>query len=331
MKPFEYAAPTRTGGVLELLADNADQTALLAGGTDLVPLMAKMIVTPRRVVDITRVADLRGIEADSRGVTIGAVTTLDELFVASELDEFAAIKQAIRGINSDSLRAQGTIGGELLQRPQCWYFRDCHGLLADRGRRVAEGDNRYHAILGNSGPAKFVSPSRIAPALIALGARARLIGPAEDDEMILPVEALFRTPRSEREREHVLAANQLLTHILLPRADGVVNATYEVRQSAGPDFPLAAAAAALRIEHGVVREASIVLGQVAPTPWVAYEAAQTLVGQPVNMDSATAAGEAAVLRAAPLSENAYKVGLASVAVRRAILLAAGQETGGIDI
>ena len=172
MKPFEYAAPTRTGGVLELLSDNSEETVLLAGGTDLVPLMAKMIVTPRRVVDITRVADLRGVEADSLGVAIGAVTTLDELFEAPELDEFPAIYEAIRGINSDSLRAQGTIGGELLQRPQCWYFRDCQGLLAEGGRRVVDGENRYHAILGNAGPAKFVSPSRIAPALIAL-ARGR--------------------------------------------------------------------------------------------------------------------------------------------------------------
>ena len=160
---------------------------------------------------------------------------------------------------------------------------------------------------------------------------ARIVGPAEDDETIIPVEALFRTPRDERQREHVLAANQLLTHILLPRAESLGNATYEVRQTAGPDFPLVAAAAALRIERGIVRQATIVLGQVAPTPWVSYEASQSLVGQPVNIDTATAAGEAAIASATPLSENGYKVRLASVAVRRAILLAAGLETGGIEI
>ena len=331
MKAFEYAAPTHTGGVLELLSDDAEQVALLAGGTDLVPLMGKMIITPSRVVNIMNVAGLRGIEADSLTVTIGAVTTLDELFEAPELADFPAIRQAIHGINSDTLRSQGTLGGELLQRPQCWYFRGGNGLLADSGRRVVQGDNRYHAIFANAGPAKFVSPSRIAPALIAVGAQVRIVGPSEQEETVLPVEALFRAPRDGRQREHAIEPNQLLTHILLTRALRMANATYEVRLTAGPDFPLASAAAALQIENGIVRAANIVLGHVAPTPWVSYAASQMLLGQSVNLDTATAAGEAAVRDATPLSENAYKVQLASVAVRRAILRAAGQDTGGIDL
>ena len=331
MKAFEYAAPTDASGVLDLLSDDAEQTALLAGGTDLVPLMAKMIVTPRRVVNITNVAGLRGVEADSQGVTVGAVTTLDELLEAPELADFPAILQAIHGINSDTLRAQGTLGGELLQRPQCWYFRGGHGLLAADGRRVVEGDNRYHAIFANTGPAKFVSPSRIAPALIALGARARFVGPGYDEETIVPVEALFRVPRDAQQREHTLEPNQLLTHILLPRSGGLANATYEVRQSLGPDFPLASAAASLRIVDGLVADATIVLGQVAPTPYVSLAAAQAILDQPVNEDTATAAGLAAVAAATPLNDNGYKVQLASVAVRRAILRAAGQDTGGIDL
>ena len=330
MKPFEYAAPTDATGVLELLSDDAEATALLAGGTDLVPLMAKLIVTPRRVVNITEVASLRGVSADSLGVSIGATTTLDELLEAPELDQFPSIRQAIDGINSDTLRAQGTLGGELLQRPQCWYFRGGHGLLAEAGRRVLEGNSSYHAIFGNAGPAKFVSPSRIAPALIALGASARIIGPSDQEETILPVEALYRTPRDAQQREHVIGPNQLLTHILLP-ARGSANATYEVRQSAGPDFPLVGAGASLQLENGIVRDATIVLGQVAPTPWVSYAAVQAIIGQTVDLDTATAAGEAAIEGATPLADNAYKVRLASVAVRRAILRAAGQETGGIEI
>ncbi len=330
MKPFEYAAPTDTLGVLELLSDEADATALLAGGTDLVPLMAKMIVTPRRVVNITEIAALRGVSADSQGITIGATTTLDELFEAPELDQFPAIRQAIEGINSDSLRAQGTLGGELLQRPQCWYFRGGHGLLAEAGQRVLAGDSRYHAIFGNAGPAKFVSPSRIAPALIALGARVRILGPSEQEETTIPVEALFRALRDARQREHVIGPNQLLTHIFLP-ASGLANATYEVRQSAGPDFPLVSAAAALRIEGGVVRDANVVIGQVAPTPWTSYAAAQAIIGRSVDLESASEAGEAAIEAATPLADNAYKVRLASVSVRRAILRAAGLETGGIEL
>jgi xanthine dehydrogenase YagS FAD-binding subunit len=203
-------------------------------------------------------------------------------------------------------------------------------LLAEGGQRIVEGDSRYHAIFGNAGPAKFVSPSRIAPALIALGAQVRIIGPSEQEETTIPVEALFRTPRDGRQREHVISPNQLLTHILLPAA-GWVNATYEVRQTAGPDFPLVGAAAALKIENGIVRDANIVIGQVAPTPWVSYAAAQAMVGQLVDYGTASSAGEAAVEAATPLADNGYKVQLASVAVRRAILLAAGLETGGFEI
>jgi xanthine dehydrogenase YagS FAD-binding subunit len=334
MKAFEYAAPRHEAGVLELLSPAADETAILAGGTDLVGLMKQMIVSPRRVVNIKNVSSMRGVGQDSLGTTIGAVTTLDDLLEADELEEYPAIKQAIRGINSATLQAQGTIGGELFQRPRCWYFRNGYGLLGDHGlsggggRMAATGENRFHAIFGNAGPAKFVCPSRLAPALIALGARARILGPKEDDEAILPVETLFRTPRDARQREHALEPNQLLTHILLPRAENLASATYEVRQSVGPDYPLAAAAAALAFDGDLVSRATIVLGQVAPIPWVAQAAAQALVGRVVNADTARVAGEIAVAKATPLAENAYKVRLASVSVQRAVLLAAGLETGG---
>ena len=226
------------------------------------------------------------------------------------------------------LQCQGTLGGEILQRPQCWFFRDNRGLLAAGGKLAEQGDNRYHAIFGNQGAAKFVSASRLAPALIALGATARVIGPEAADEQFVPVEKLFRVPRHEGERENTLAPGQLVTHILLPPADGIANATYEVRHGEGPDYPLAAAAAALRIEGGIVREAKIVLGHVAPTPWISDEAAAALVGRPVNAETAEAAGAAAVASATPLSNNEYKVQLAKVAVKRAILRAAGLETGG---
>jgi xanthine dehydrogenase YagS FAD-binding subunit len=193
---------------------------------------------------------------------------------------------------------------------------------------VADGDHRYHAILGNSGPAKFVSSTRIAPALIALGAEVRIVGPSVDQEQLLPLASFYRTPRHEQQRENVLLPNQLLTHIVLPSPSGILSATYEVRQSEGPDYPLAAAAAMLRMESGIVREARIVLGQAAPTPWNSLEAAGALVGQPVTPETAEFAADAAVAIATPLSGNQYKVDLARVAVKRAILKAAGLPTGG---
>lgn len=329
MKAFEYAAPQREEDVVALLSARPGQTVVLAGGTDLVPLMKQMIVTPERVVNIKEVRSMRGVQANSQGLSIGAVTTLDDLLESQELEAYPAVLQAIRGINSLQLQAQGTLGGELFQRPRCWYFRNGYGLMADNGRLAAEGDNRNHAIFDNLGPAKFVHASRIAPALVALGALVRVVGPGPADELVTPLESLYRTPRTAQELEHVLASNQLVTHVLLPATSADwQNATYEVRQSEGPDYPLAAAAVALRLEGGCVQDARVVLGHVAPTPWVSARAAESLIGKSINGNSAQAAGDAAVAEATPLSDNGYKVQLAKVSVQRAVLLAAGLEHGG---
>jgi xanthine dehydrogenase YagS FAD-binding subunit len=328
MKNFEYATPGTEAEVLELLSETP-HAEVLAGGTDLVGLMKKMVVAPDRVVNIMEVPSLKSLEQlDGGVVAIGATVTLDVLLSHPYLDPYPAIRQAIEGIASMPLQCQGTLGGEILQRPQCWFYRSGHGLLGGGARDVEAGDNRYHAIFGNAGAAKFVSSSRIAPALIALGATARVIGPQSEGEQYLPVEALFRIPRHEGERETTLAAGQLVTHILLPPAVDVGSATYEVRQSEGPDYPLASAAAAIRFEGGFVTDAQIVLGQVAPMPWISHEATDAIIGYSVNEETAEAAGKAAVASARPLSMNAYKVQLAKTAVKRALLLAAGMETGG---
>lgn len=327
MKNFEYATPTTEAEVLELL--EGGEAEVLAGGTDLVGLMKKMVVSPDRVVNVMEVPSLKTIEQLDGGlVAIGATVTLDVLLSHPYLDPYPAIRQAIAGIASPALQCQGTLGGEILQRPQCWFYRGGSGLLAGGGRDVEAGDNRFHAIFANSGAAKFVSSSRIAPALIALGATARVIGPQPADEQYLPVEALFRIPRHEGERENTLLPGQLVTHVLLPSADGLASATYEVRHGEGPDYPLASAAAAIRFDGGFIKDAKIVLGQVAPVPWISHEAADALIGHSLNEETAEAAGRAAVAAARPLSMNGYKVQLAKTAVKRALLLAAGMETGG---
>ncbi len=329
MKAFDYVAPRTEAQVLEYLAANPSNTAILAGGTDLVALMKKMIATPDLVVNIMDVPSLKVIERQSDGsLLIGAAVTLDELLDHPYFEDYPALLQAIRGINSMQFQAQGTIGGELCQRPQCWFYRNGMGLLTDDGRQVEQGDNRYHAILGNSGPAKFVNASRIAPALIAMEAQIRIVGPEPQDENWIPVENFFRTPRHEAQREIVLTANQLLSHILLPPMEDRKSSTYEVRHGEGPEYPLASAAAVLRIESGIVNEAKVVLGHVAPTPWLSPEAASLVMGNSINHEVAEAAGVAAVSGATPMSLNAFKVQLAKVAVKRAILQAAGLETGG---
>jgi xanthine dehydrogenase YagS FAD-binding subunit len=213
------------------------------------------------------------------------------------------------------------VGGDLCQRPRCWYYRAGYGLLATyKGKPlVPEGDNRYHAIMGNSGPAYFVSPSSLGPALLTLGARVRLHGPEGARE--LEIEKFFVTPASESESEHALKAHEILTEIVVPAADGIKMAVYEVRQKEALDWPLTAAAVALSLDGDAVRRARVVLGHVAPVPWPSPEAEQALVGKTFIDELADEAGKAAVSKATPLSKNAYKVQLARVAVKRALLRA----------
>ena len=234
---------------------------------------------------------------------------------------YSGLWQAAEGIRSEQLRNMGTVGGELLQRPRCWYYRAGFGLLAmHEGKSlVPDGDNRYHAIMGNSGPAYFVSPSSLAPMLIALGAKAKLHGPGGAREVELS--KFFVTPSREGEREHDIKPNEILTEITVPMHSMVRSATYEVRQKEALDWPLAAASVALHMDGNRVSGSAVVLGHVAPVPWPSQEAEDALKGKEVNEATADAAGKAAVAKATPLSRNAYKVQLARVAVKRAILAA----------
>jgi xanthine dehydrogenase YagS FAD-binding subunit len=328
MKAFEYASPRTEDEAVELLA-HAGTTEVLAGGTDLLGLMKKMIVTPDRVVSLSRIESLKAIEADSQMFRIGAMATLDDVLEHPATRSYPALLQALQAHGSLQMRSQGTIGGDLCQRPRCWYFRNGNGLVANRGRHVADGDNRFHAIFDNAGPAKFVCPSRVAPALIALSAAVRVIGPEPGDETQMPLELLFRTPKHEGQREHDLLPQQFVAEIVLPPVDGRQSASYEVHHGAGrQDYPLMCAAASVVMRGGVVADARIVLGQAAPTPWMSREAIEAIVGRPINPQTAEAAGQAAISVATPLAHNEYKVQLAKVAVKRALLLAAGLETGG---
>jgi xanthine dehydrogenase YagS FAD-binding subunit len=331
MKNFEYAQPRTETEAVKLLADANKESVVLAGGTDLVGLMKRMVITPDRVVNIGEIDSFKQIDRDDNGnVWVGAAVCLDDFLDDKQTDEFPSVKQVIQGISSIQLQSQGTLVGELLRRPTCWYFRNGHGLLADSGRMVVDGDNRYHAILGNRGPAKFVNASRLAPALISLGAQVRVIGPDVDDEQFLDLASLYQAPKADRQLENVLRPGQLVTHVMIPAAGQRLSAAYEVRHGEGPDQPLAAAAVSIDVNLGYVQSASIVLGQVAPAPWVAADAARSLEGKVITEDSAALAGFEATTGAIALSGNEYKIQLAGVAVKRAILKAAGYETGGLD-
>jgi xanthine dehydrogenase YagS FAD-binding subunit len=324
MRPFEYVSPNNKAQAISLLAATWGKTEILAGGTDLLALMKDDVVSPRRLVNIKDIKDLKGVSSNAQGVRIGALTTLGDLADdVSVRKNYPALAEALIEVASPQIRNQATLGGNLCQRPRCWYFRSGFGLLPknESGKElVAAGENRYHAILANDGPAKFVSPSTIVPILIAYGAKVRLEGPSGKRE--LPLEKFFAVPKTEGEREHDLRPNEIVTEVLLPPPSDVQAAHYEIRQKEAFDWPLAVAAVALIMSGANVRSARVVMGYVAPVPWPSPEAEQVLTGKPVNQDTAHQAALAALRGAEPLSDNSYKVQLARVAVKRAILKAA---------
>lgn len=324
MIAFEYVSPTTKEEAVKLLSNEAGETLVLAGGTDSISLMKDYIATPKRVVSLKGVKELGGITfSPSAGLRLGAMVTLEELIDNPNVRRnYPALVEAAEGVSSQQIRNMGTVGGDLLQRPRCWYYRAGYGLLAQHDGKslVPDGDNRYHAILGNSGPAYFVNPSSLAPILIALGAKARLQGPEGSRD--LGLDEFFVTPAGDLDREHAVKPNEILTEIHAPSPRGARSAVYEVRQKEALDWPLAAAAVALRMSGDKVESVRVVLGHVAPVPWPSPQAEEELKGKSISESVADEAGKAAVSKATPLSKNAYKVQLARVAVKRAVLAAA---------
>jgi xanthine dehydrogenase YagS FAD-binding subunit len=328
MRPFEYASPTMLGQAVSLLA--APGSAPLAGGSDLLGLMKDDIETPGRLVNLKDIRDLRGIRLDPQaGLKIGALVTIDELAADPALRfDYGALADAAGRVAGPQIRNVATVGGNLCQRPRCWYFRNGFGLLPLRNGKsmVAEGDNRYHSIFGdggNEGPAAFVTPSTIVPLLVALGTQVTIAG--LKGERRLDLESFYRVPQSEGEREHDLGPGEIVTSITVAPVAGRRLASYEVRQRETLDWSLATAAVALEMDGPRVVKARVVLGQVAPIPWTSKEAEAVVAGQVLDRALAQKAGEAAVQAAKPLSRNRYKVQLARVAVQRALLAAAGME------
>jgi xanthine dehydrogenase YagS FAD-binding subunit len=323
MEAFELAQPTSARDAVKLLAAKPDSSEVLAGGSDLLARMKDSISASTRLVSLHKAHDLHGIEyRPTQGLRIGAMATLDELGTNPDVKRhYPGLVQAAENAGSPQIRNVGTVGGNLCQRPRCWYYRAGFGLLAmqDGKSLVPNGENRYHAILGNSGPAYFVAPSNLAPMLIALGAKLRLLGTQGPRELSL--EKFFITPQSEGEREHDIKPAEIITGVMVPPPQGA-SAFYEVRQKAQFDWPLATAAVVLRMSGHTISSARVVLGQVAPIPWASSEAEQALAGKAASEEVADSAGLAAVQRATPLSQNGYKVTLARVAVKRAVLRAA---------
>jgi len=318
VRQFEFASPKTKQQAVGLLGNSFDDAAVLAGGTDLLALMKDDVVHPKRLVNIKQVAEMHGVTPRPVEIRVGALTTLGELAETVAIrSSFPILHEALWEAASEQIRNMATLGGNLCQRPRCWYFRNGMGLMPDS---LQKGDIRYHAILGNLGPAIFVSPSTVVPALIALNAKVRIVGANSAREIAL--EKLYRTPQKETEREHDLAPNEIVTEIVIPHVSGDTRMGYnEVRQKEAFDWPYASCAVVIQMKDDKVASARVVLNQVAPTPWISLEAANALAGKPLNEEAAAAAADAALAPARSLGQNRYKITLAKVAVKRAILAA----------
>ena len=250
MRPFDYASPTTADQVPALLGKSWGEVEILAGGSDLLSLMKDEITTPKRLVNIKTVDGLHAISNEARRAAIWARWSrwIESARASQVQHQHPMLAAAAGDAASPQIRNVATIGGNLCQRPRCWYFRAGHGLLAQKDGKslVLQGDNRYHAILGNDGPAFFVSPSTVAPVLIAYNAKVRIVGPRGTREV--PVEKFFVIPKTEQEREHDLKPDEFISHVIVPPAPGVRAAHYEVRQKEAFDWPYATAAVALTMK-----------------------------------------------------------------------------------
>jgi xanthine dehydrogenase YagS FAD-binding subunit len=323
MKAFEYAGPSNLEDAVKLLATPG--AAALSGGTDLISRMKDYVSSPERVVYLKDIKSIAGISGDGKasGLTIGANAKLTDIVASKEIREvYPALWQATVEIGSPQIRNMATVGGNLLQRPRCWYYRSGHGLLGikDGKSLVRAGDNRYHAIFMTDGDALFVSPSSLAVALSALDAKATLTGPK--GERTVKVEELYKVPKQETDTELTVAPGEILTKVTIPPAKGK-SASYEARHKQAQDWPLVLASVNLTLDADTVSAAKIFVYGVAPIPWRSAAAEKAITGKRVSIETASLAGEAAAEGAAPLSMNGYKVPLTKTVVKRALLAAIG--------
>ena len=326
MKAFAYVNAANEKEAIAGLGTERGRVLPLGGGMDLLALMKDYIAQPERIVNVKNL-DRSVHKTPDGGLRIGAAITLAELIANADVGRlYPALVQAAEEVGTPQIRNAGTVGGNLNQRPRCWYFRNEEfPCLKKGGSRcfAVDGENQFHAIFGD-GPCHIVHPSSLAVPAIALDARFRILGPAGEREVAAG--DYFQMPDRNIFGETVLAPNEILTHVILPPPGPVKSATYEVRFKQSHDWPLATAAAALSMNGQTIRGARIVMGAVAPVPWRSQAAEAALTGKRLTEEAALAAADAAVQGAKPMSGNAYKVQIARTAVKRAILRAGGLKT-----
>ncbi len=319
MHRFELARASSLAEARALLAERPG-AVFKAGGIDLIDHMKEHLLEPPRVVDLKSVPGLADVAArGDGGLTIGPLVTLAR--VASHqvvAKAYGALAAACHDAASPQIRNVATIGGNVLQRPRCPYYRLESYKCVKKGGDVCfavGGENRYHVIFGG-GPVYAPHPSNAAVALVALGAAFVLDGPK--GARTVPAGEFFTLPSRSPQRENVLENGEILTEIRLPPAGGWRSAYAAIKERAAFDWPLVSLAVSVKLEAGVVNDARVVLGAVAPIPWRSTRAEQALRGKGLGSETIESAARAATVGATPLSDNGYKVPLLQTLVRRTL-------------
>jgi len=283
---------------------------LVAGGTDLAGSLHIDRRRPAKVVDIGELEELRGFTpTPDGGLRIGALSTLAELAAHERVQAaYPAVATAARASGPPELRGRATLGGNLCQRPRCWYLRGDTVCVRKGGDLcfAVDGENRYHAVLGAT-HCHMIHPSDLAPALVAFDARARLVGP--DGMRVLPLEDFFLPPGLDPRRENVLGQAEVLTDVLLPPAPAGWASSFVRASEPHTDYALASVASTMLMQEGRIAQVSVILGAAAPTPWRSREAEAGLIGREPTPALIREAADAALADALPLADNRYKIGL----------------------
>jgi xanthine dehydrogenase YagS FAD-binding subunit len=319
MRPFRYVRARNEDGAITAAA--AEEAAFLAGGTTLVDLMRLEVLRPAQLVDVRRLNRAR-IDELPGGLRLGALATNTAVaYHPAVVRRLPALSQALLSGASPQLRNMATVGGNLLQRTRCAYFRDvaspCNKREPGSGCSALEGYTRMHAILGGSARCIAAHPSDMCVALVALEAVIHTRGPS--GERAIAVGDLHTLPGEQPHVESVLTRGELITHVTVPTTPLAARSTYvKVRDRASYAFALVSVAAALTVKGGRIEAARVALGGVATKPWRSLAAEQALVGQPVGVETYRRAARVAVADAQPRRDNRFKVELAQRTIVRAL-------------
>ncbi len=321
MREFKLAQPKTIDEATYLLSIGKEKYSLVAGGTDILDLLKNEIIEPEVVVDLGLIPGLSLIKKEREGVRIGAMTRISQL-VEDEMikNDYPVLYEAARSVGTPQLRNLGTVGGNLCQRPRCWYFRSPELKCRKKGGSkcyAIQGRNKYHALLG-SGICHIVYPSDLAPALISLEAEAIINSPGK--EKSIPLEEFYLLPQKSLHRENILGPDEVLKEIRIPQKKGKQRSLYvKFKERGAWDFAVVSVALAAVISNEVFEELRIVLGGVAPIPWRLKNTEEKLKGRKVDEELAKQVVREALMDARPLKENGYKKELAEVLLYRALL------------